>query len=173
VSVTSPSFAVASTPTATVRSRVSTSFAMVVRSSRRGYGGLDVVCRCGLHAGHGSPRVAGPSSDAKGGQRADDQEHGDQAGPDPGLGPVAGPAQRTAVQPQRAGQPRSAPRPARHRLHREPPQPLTKEITVASYWPRSARSPSHRRRHSTPPPLPSAGRPPVPNRPPPTPWNGP
>ena len=83
-----------------------------------GCGRLDVVGLRGLDPGRSDPRVVGPPSRVEGGHRPGDQEHAEQADPDPGLGPVAGPAQRVAVQRQRAGQPRAAPRPARHRLHR-------------------------------------------------------
>src|SRR4029077_18024433 len=40
--------------------------------------------------------------------RPGDQEDGEQPGPDPGLGPVGGPAQRIVVQPERPGHPRGA-----------------------------------------------------------------
>jgi hypothetical protein len=76
-------------------------------------GRLDAVSRRGRHRGRGGPRVAGPVSRAEGGHRSGDQEDGEQAGPDPGLGPVGGPAQRIAVQPERTSQPREATWPAR------------------------------------------------------------
>ena len=60
-------------------------------------GRLDAVGRCGRHPGRGGPRVVGPVSRAEGGHRPGDQEDGEQPGPDPGLGPVGGPAQRIAV----------------------------------------------------------------------------
>ena len=77
----------------------------------------------GLHPGPADPRVVGPCSRGAGGHRPGDQEDGEQADPDPGLGPVTGPAERIAIQPQRAGQPRDAARMARSRVHAGPPGP--------------------------------------------------
>jgi hypothetical protein len=54
------------------------------------------------------PAAARAARGAEGGHRPGDQEYGEQADPDPGLGLVVGPAQRVAVQPERAGQPRAA-----------------------------------------------------------------
>ena len=71
----------------------------------------------GRHPGRGDPRVIGPVSRVKGGHRTGDQEDGEQPDPDPGLGPVGGPAQWIAVQPERTSQPREATRPASPGFH--------------------------------------------------------
>jgi hypothetical protein len=63
------------------------------------------------------PRVVGPVSRAEGGYRPGDQEDAEQPDPDPGLGPVAGPAQWIAVQPERTSQPREATWPAGPGFH--------------------------------------------------------
>jgi hypothetical protein len=68
-------------------------------------------------------------SRAEGGHRPGDQEDGEQPDPDPGLGPVGGPAQWVAVQPERTSQPREATRRARPGFHGlTVAQPLMQEV---------------------------------------------
>ena len=66
---------------------------------------LDPVCPRDLHRGCGAPRMVGPDSRILGRQRSRDQEDSDQADPQARFGPVTGPAQRIAVQPENPGQP--------------------------------------------------------------------
>src|SRR5690349_5501823 len=89
----------------------------------------DAVSRRGRNPGRGGSRVVGPVSRAEGGHRPGDQEDGEQPGPDQAFGPVGGPAQRIAVQPERTGQPREATWPARPGFHSlTAAQPLIHEM---------------------------------------------
>ena len=89
----------------------------VMAGACRSSGRPDPVARRGRRSGHGDPRVVSPVSRVEGGDRPGDQEDAEQPDPDPGLGPVGGPAQRIAVQPERTSQPREATRPARPGFH--------------------------------------------------------
>src|SRR2546430_5146284 len=90
---------------------------------------MDAVGRRGRTLGLSDPRVVGPVSRAEGGHWPGDQEDGEQPDPDPGLGPVGGPAQRIAVQPERTGQPREATWPTRPGFHGlTVAQPLMQEM---------------------------------------------
>jgi hypothetical protein len=63
-------------------------------------------------------RPVRPVSRTLGRQWSRDQEDSDQADPDARFGPVTGPAQRIAVQPESPGQPRDPTRLASYSAHR-------------------------------------------------------